>query len=65
MFKLTHPNNLRSRNRFLFKEEFYSICSRHQYPKDDCNMCNSGQWCNIYIRVVDHFIHEHFKFLFF
>ena len=39
---------LRTRGKFLKKEEWYSICSRHIEYDENCQACNKGGWYNIY-----------------
>ena len=41
-----------------FRQEWYSICSAHQYgsPYSDCDLCKCGRW----VPVVDHMISQYF-----
>ena len=39
---------LRTKGRFLNKKEWYSICSIHYEYDKTCNMCNAGQWVNVW-----------------
>ena len=44
-----------SRGRWLGRERFYSICSRHMGDnQDDCALCKIGQWRNVYLDAVSH-----------
>lgn len=38
---------LPSRGKGLWREEFYSLCSKHRDSRDDCNNCAKGQWMNV------------------
>jgi hypothetical protein len=42
-----------------FKSDWYSICSIHGHPKDGCNMCMTGSYCNRLLNKVGHFFHKH------
>lgn len=39
---------MRTRGKGLKKEIWFSICSRHGDHQEDCPLCNSGSWKNIY-----------------
>ena len=47
---------LLSRGRFIWREEFYSICSKHQKNKSDCDMCSVGSWTNVYKQRIGHLV---------
>ena len=49
---------LKSRGRWLFRQEFYSICSMHFESQDDCNMCNAGSWKNVYAVKLSHILYK-------
>lgn len=38
-----------SRGRWLRREEWHSICSRHQVPRDGCPLCGRGCWRNVWL----------------
>jgi hypothetical protein len=54
---------LRSRGRGLFRQEFYSICSMHSKPQDDCDCCNAGSWRNVYATMLSHTFYKVSPFL--
>lgn len=31
-----------------FRQEWYSICSKHSQHKESCHMCQAGQWINVW-----------------
>lgn len=39
---------LKTRGKLFYKQEWYSICSSHNYPEKDCECCNTGQWINVW-----------------
>jgi len=47
-----------SRGEGSFKEEWYSICSWHQEPDENCNMCNCGRWINVEEHEREHGLFE-------
>jgi hypothetical protein len=50
--------NRRLRGRWLWREEFYSICSRHYEWNADCQLCQHGVWRNIGMHHVGHFFYR-------
>ena len=36
------------RGRGLFKQRWYSICSKHWHHNPECGLCGAGTWHNIY-----------------
>lgn len=58
--KLPNYRKFKERGRFLFKEQWYSICSMHANHDDDCELCNTGTWKNIYMSVFSSFVFKHF-----
>jgi len=36
--------DLPARGIWLFREHFYSICSRHAIHDPDCDLCTTGHW---------------------
>lgn len=42
-------SKLKSRNHWVMRQEFFSICSMHMEPQDDCDRCNAGNWRNVYM----------------
>lgn len=38
-----------SRGRWLRREEWHSICSRHQTPQSGCPLCSRGCWRNVWL----------------
>jgi len=51
---------LRSRRFGPFKQEWYSICSKHMVYDKNCNMCNAGVWCNVWKNNLSKFIFKYF-----
>lgn len=45
-------SRLRSRGRWLNRQEFYSICSMHSEYEYDCDCCNAGSWSNVYVAKI-------------
>jgi hypothetical protein len=50
-----------TKGKFLFKKQWYSICSRHQHYEWHCELCNIGRWHNIFLSKISHFIFNHFE----
>lgn len=42
------PRSERIRGRGLFREHWFSICSRHRYFDSGCKLCQHGLWMNIW-----------------
>lgn len=40
-----------------FKQTWFSLCSKHLYHKDDCNLCQAGQWQYNWVRAIDHVVY--------
>jgi hypothetical protein len=49
---------MRTRYRGPLREDWYSICSKHQNYKADCKLCQTGQWRNRYLRHFGSFIYK-------
>lgn len=50
---------MRTRGRFLFKEEFYSICSAHMHSEGiDCKLCETGSWHNVYMLKASQLVYK-------
>lgn len=49
-----------TKGKFLFKKEWYSICSRHQQYESTCNICNHGSWRNVFLSKISHFVFKYF-----
>ncbi len=45
-----------TKGRFLWKKEWYSLCSAHQEFNADCNTCKSGRWVNTTGQAISIFI---------
>jgi hypothetical protein len=39
---------MRYRKKFIWKEQWFSICSMHFKHDEGCAMCNTGAWTNIF-----------------
>lgn len=48
----------RFRGKFLKREEWYSICSKHRDYREDCHLCIIGSWHNVYLHKIESFIHD-------
>lgn len=48
----------RLRGKFFWKEEFYSICSRHFNWREDCPLCQKGEWINLWVHHVSSMVHD-------
>lgn len=35
---------MKTKGRFLFTQDWYSLCSRHQHHDENCETCSHGQW---------------------
>jgi hypothetical protein len=42
------------RGRGLFREQFFSLCSKHGTPQDDCKLCRTGSWSNVLKHKLGH-----------
>jgi hypothetical protein len=51
---------MKYKGKFIFKKQWYSICSMHYEYKEDCNCCNTGTWENIFIHKIGSFIYKKF-----
>lgn len=51
---------MRTRGHGLFKETWYSFCSRHLEYDESCHICNSGRWVNNIRHSLSSFIYDHF-----
>lgn len=58
--KLPNKRKLKERGKFIFKEEWYSLCSMHNVYDNDCPLCNTGSWRNIYIGKISSFFFKYF-----
>ena len=41
-----------------WKYEWYSVCSAHQNPHDNCVCCQAGDWQNSYKQYIISYIYE-------
>ena len=49
------------RGKLWWKEEWYSICSMHGgNHQEDCNMCNTGNWVNVWMHNIGSIIYKLF-----
>jgi hypothetical protein len=51
---------MKTKGKFIFKKQFYSYCSMHFDEDKDCFACQHGQWSNIILDKIGHFIFKHF-----
>lgn len=56
----TQKGTKRTRGNGLKKEEWISFCSRHQKYNEDCDICNTGMWVNIYLNKFDNLMFSRF-----
>jgi Cys-tRNA synthase (O-phospho-L-seryl-tRNA:Cys-tRNA synthase) len=54
------PRNKIERGKFLWKQEWYSICSAHRDHNSECDMCTTGRWNNVLITRISSFVYKHF-----
>lgn len=45
---------MKSQNWGPFRQDWYSICSRHLEYRSDCDLCQSGVWLNHWIHICSH-----------
>ncbi len=45
---------MRSKGKFLFKQQWWSICSRHYVYDKECNICNAGHWEYTWVTKFNH-----------
>ena len=38
---------MRTKGKYFWKKEWYSICSLHMEYQENCPLCNKGQWINV------------------
>lgn len=46
------------KDKFLWKKEWYSICSIHRDYDKNCELCKTGSWHNIIITKISSFIYN-------
>ena len=49
-------SRLKSRGKWFWREEFYSICSAHYEPKEGCILCETGHWYNVWLLKCSRFV---------
>jgi hypothetical protein len=50
---------LKSKGWGPWRAEWYSICSKHQYGRDDCKLCQAGEWVNVWVNFISQQFHQH------
>lgn len=55
--------SLRTRNKGIKKEIWFSICSKHALYNENCNMCNTGSWKNAIKYKISSLIYDLFPSL--
>jgi hypothetical protein len=45
---------------FLWRIEWYSICSRHHHYNHDCELGNTGRWVSVLGHKISHTIYKTF-----
>ena len=38
---------------------FYSICSKHYAGREDCALCQTGEWDNNWSQTLSSFVHDY------
>ena len=56
--KFKKPNRFKERGKFIFKEQWYSLCGIHFIHDDNCTLCNSGSWQNVFIGKISSFFYK-------
>jgi hypothetical protein len=49
---------LKTKGYFIFKKEWYSICSIHKEYNNKCSNCKTGRWINIYSHIVSSLVYD-------
>ena len=59
MLKLTKNENPQEFiGKWLNKKRWYSICSMHHNINKDCNMCQAGNYHNVYLIKMQQIFHK-------
>ena len=51
---------MREKGKFFWKKRWFSICSMHWDHDENCNMCNTGTWSNVWLSKISAWFFEHF-----
>lgn len=46
-----------------FRQEYYSICSRHKHRDKECKACAAGEWRNRLVHRMDNIIYSNCRIL--
>jgi hypothetical protein len=57
---LNPGKKLKTKGKLFWKKEWYSICSIHRQYKEDCGMCNTGHYVNVWMNKISNFIFRNF-----
>ena len=49
---------LKTRKHFIWKQEWYSVCSTHQKYQEDCDLCNHGRWVNVWLHKLSSLVYK-------
>lgn len=49
-----------TKGRFLNKQKWISICSKHQTHDTECNLCNCGYWSNVWYGKMSGWVFDHY-----
>lgn len=49
---------MRTRFSGPFRQEWYSICSRHQHYSASCGLCQTGQWRNVWRQAAGSWVYD-------
>ena len=49
---------MKTRGKWLWRQEWYSICSAHYDDKDGCPYCEAGRWVNVWVHNIEIFVYK-------
>lgn len=51
------PHNLKTKGRLFWRSTFLTLCAMHRY-KEDCFMCQHGEWSNDLWRNLNTYVRK-------
>jgi len=51
------------KGKFFWKKRWYSFCGAHQKYDEKCNLCQCGNWHNVWLMTINEFFHDHCYYL--
>ena len=51
---------MKEKGKFFWKKRWISICSIHLQYNENCNICNTGTWENVWLSSISGFIYDYF-----